>query len=258
MIRSYRRAIRLLAAACLIGHAVYASTGLPVDATEAGDQSRPTKFVLQDFPRVEQLPNYCGPASLSAVLKFWGSRDQDQQTIAKSIYDVKLQATNGAEMLLYARKLGFSAYSFNGTLSDLKRLVCQGLPVIVLTETSSSDKSGHFRVVIGYDENAAALHILDPYDTARTLMTYGEFSNLWRAKGNWGLLVVPKEKDRFAGEMGDRNTVVHLDLAQVYCRQGSYDEADREIHIALKLEPDNPGARELLSEIESRRGSHSE
>jgi len=211
--------------------------------------------MLEGFPREKQLPNYCGPAALSSVLKFWGKSEQDQKTIARCVYDPKLSATNGADLLLYARSTGLAAYSFNGSIPFLKILLAKGLPVIVLQDTDKRDRSGHFRVTIGFDERKQQVIVFDPYDLDRTRMGYEEFADLWARRGNWGLLVIPAEKDSFARKMNDLNPVVHLDLAQAYYRKGAYDEADREIRAALFLEPANSCARELFSRIEMMRGA---
>lgn len=229
--------------------------GPAVLAADARDQSPPSSYILKDYPRVKQLPNYCGPAVLATVLQYWGRSDQDQEMVGKSVYDPKIKATNGADLLFYARSIGFSAYSFNGSISSLKRLISQGLPIIVLQEMDKKDRSGHFRVVIGYSDRREEFHILDPYELDRTQMSYSDFSDLWAGKGNWGVLVLPADKDKLAAGLKERNPVVHLDLAQAYYRRGDYDDADREIRMALKLEPSSSSARDMLSRIEGLRGA---
>jgi predicted double-glycine peptidase len=231
-------------------------TALAVWAIE-NPQAReaPSKFVIEEFPREKQLPNYCGPTSLAAVLRFWGQDEQTQQVVGKCVFDAKLKATNGADMLLYARNSGLSAYSFNGNLEEIKSVVASGVPVIVLQDTSKNDKSGHFRVIVGFDDRKRIVHMFDPYEVDRTRMSYSEFSSLWLNRGNWGLIVMPKDKDAFVQRMDARNPVVHLDLAQVYFRKGSYDDADREIRLALQLEPSNGSAKELQNQIETTRGA---
>ena len=83
-----------------------------------GGEKTPARCEMT-VPYVQQIRNYCGPASLCSVLQFWGVA-VDQKSIGKSVFDSSLQATNGADMLLYARGKGFSAYSWNSSVSDLK------------------------------------------------------------------------------------------------------------------------------------------
>lgn len=250
-----RKHFTLLISIAALVMAAHVFTGQAAWAVASGDGKTPLKFVIGDFPRVQQLPNYCGPASLSTVLRYWGKDDQNQEAIGKHVYDSKISATNGADLLVYARNIGFSAYSFNGTISNIKQLLWQGLPIIVLQNTSKSDSSGHFRVVIGYDEEADSMFIFDSYQPDQEKISCKEFASLWSARGNWGLLVIPTQKDTFAKQMNDRNPVVHLDLAQAYYRKALLDEADREIRTALKLEPGNPDAQELLNRIQNTRGA---
>lgn len=206
----------------------------------------PARCVLSDVPYVHQIRNYCGPAALTSVLNFWGFAT-DQKAVGKAVFDNALQATNGADMMLYARQKGFSAYSWNSDLDDLKEKLALGVPVIILQDSSTSDRSGHYRVATGYDDSAHAIYVDDPYEPESKSMPYDKFAALWDRHGNWALLICPTDRDTFKRELDERNPVVHIDLAYIYFKRGDAEASERESRLALALEPGNYSARDLHS-----------
>ncbi|MCL5103897.1 MAG: C39 family peptidase, partial [Armatimonadetes bacterium] len=124
--------------------------------------SIPGQFRIDGVSRVKQLPNYCGPAALTSVLRHEGIQ-ATQETVAKAVYDPTLRGTNGADMLLYARQMGLAAYSWNSSLDDVKNKIAAGALVLVLQQNSEKDTSGHYRVLTGYDDTAAKFYVVDPY-----------------------------------------------------------------------------------------------
>ncbi|MCK7480217.1 MAG: C39 family peptidase [Candidatus Moduliflexus flocculans] len=115
--------------------------------------------------------NYCGPACLAMVLNSWErTRPYSQQKIAEEIFDSESQATYNSELLLYPRIKGFESYSFQGSLEILKDLIGKDIPVIVLTKTLKQVAKGHYRVVIGFDDDAGQIIFHDPYFGGRKAM----------------------------------------------------------------------------------------
>jgi ABC-type bacteriocin/lantibiotic exporter with double-glycine peptidase domain len=202
------------------------------------------------------MRNFCGPAALTSVLKYWGV-DTDQKTVGKAVFDTNLQATNGADMMLYARKKGFSAYSWNSSMLDLKSKLALGVPVIVLQDSAINDKSGHYRVATGFDDAAKVVYVNDPYEPENKAMDYTTFETLWQRHGYWSLLVCPTDRDWFKDELDKNNPVVHLDLAYVYYMRGDAESAERESRLALALEPYNYSAQDLLNKSTRALGARS-
>lgn len=230
---------------------------LALSMTPANSREKsPRHCVVGDVPYVQQMHNYCGPASLTSVLTFWGL-DIDQATIGKAVFDKSLQATNGADMILFARAKGFSAYSWNSDMGDLKAKLLTGCPVIVLQDSSITDKSGHYRVAIGYDDDKKVIYVNDPYEPDTKSISYDRFQTLWNRHGNWALLVCAKEKDQFKVELDEKNPVVHIDLAYVYFKRHDLESAERESMAALKLEPTNYCAKDLLARSTQALGARS-
>ncbi len=128
-------------------------------------KTKPEKgHLIQTVPFEKWLKrNYCGPACLAMVLNYWDeTRSFSQQKITDEIYDSESQATYNSEMVLYPRTKGFESYSFQGNLRILKEVVAKDIPVIVLTKTIKQLAKGHYRVVIGFDEDEDQIIFHDP------------------------------------------------------------------------------------------------
>lgn len=230
--------VRLVIAVLLAG----ISSGYANCAPEA----LPSKSFLDGVPYTKQMPNYCGPASLSSLLAYWHV-STDQKDIGCRVYNNVGRGTNAGDLLMYCRDNGLSAYSFNGTLADLKRCISKGYPVIVLQNISRTDTTGHFRVAVGYDDKGKSITLRDSLDTGLVKLQYDDFSKLWDKRGCWAMLVMPPDKDVFRKTLGEGNAVLHMDLAQAYLHIGKYDLAEHESIEALSIEPTNPYAKDLLT-----------
>lgn len=214
----------------------------------------PASCKIEGVPRIKQIHNYCGPATLASMLQYFGETNTTQQDVGKCVYDPVGCATNGADMLLYARTKGYAAYSWNSSIADAKKKLAAGAPVLVLQENSTRDVSGHYRVLTGYDDAKSKFYLMDPYYDI-TEMSYQECEKLWRPMGYWALLVVPTAKDVFASELGEKNAVVHMDLSSAMLKQGKYTDALAEAKLALALEPRNDYAKAIVTKINKAMGA---
>ena len=131
------------------------------------------------------------------VLNYWDeTRSFSQQKITDEIYDSESQATYNSEMVLYPRSKGFESYSFQGNLRILKDVVGKGIPVIVLTKTIKQIAKGHYRVVIGFDDDEDQIIFHDPFFGGRHAMTVQNFheglgAGEGRNQSRWMMAVVP-------------------------------------------------------------------
>ena len=213
----------------------------------------PASCRIDGVPLIKQQHNYCGPATLAALLQFNGEKTT-QDDIGKCVYDPVGCATNGADMLLYARDKGYAAYSWNSSLADAKKKIAAGVPILVLQENSTRDPSGHFRILTGYDDSKGKFYIMDPYYQPQE-MSYQDCEKLWKPMGHWALMVVPKDKDTFSKELNDSNAVVHMDLSSAMLKQGHYSDALTEAKIALALEPSNTYVKQIMNKINKAMGA---
>ncbi len=184
--------------------------------------------LIQTVPFEKWLErNYCGPACLAMVLNFWdGARSFSQRKITDEIYDSESQATYNSEMVLYPRTKGYKSYSFRGDLRILKDVVGKDIPVIVLTKTIRQIAKGHYRVVIGFDEEKGQIIFHDPYFGDRHAMTTRDFMKVWelgkgRNQSRWMMAVVP-DQGAFPFPALQNDPLTPINLATAYYRRSEY------------------------------------
>ena len=156
--------------------------------------------LIQKVPFEKWLQrNYCGPACLAMVLNYYDETQSFiQRKIADEVYDSENQATYNSELVLYPRTKGFVSYSFQGNLRILKDVVEKDIPVIVLTKTIKQIAKGHYRVVIGYDDDEGQIIFHDPYFGDLNAMTSKDFMKVWemgkgRNQFRWMMAAVPDQ-----------------------------------------------------------------
>lgn len=162
---------------------------------------------------------YCGPAAIEMVFAFYGE-DIPQSEIAdvartapyvtymdemrRAGHFSNFSTSSGDEMPdnitgYSLRKLGYGAFEQWGlTISQLKSLMDDGYPIIVLMWFTPAKVYGHYRVVVGYNETHIILHDPwnkeawgDTYGGPNTAMLESTFLELWNYVGYWGLFTCP-------------------------------------------------------------------
>ena len=192
-------------------------------------KSQPDKgHLIQTVPFEKWLKiNYCGPACLAMVLNSWeGTRSFSQRKIADEIYDSGSQATYNSELVLYPRTKGFESYSFQGNLQILKDLVAKDIPVIVLTKTIKQVAKGHYRVVIGFDDDEDQIIFHDPFFGSRRAMKVKSFMRVWelgrgRNQSRWMMAVVPGQST-FPLPALQNDPLTSINLATAYYRRSDF------------------------------------
>jgi len=197
-LKNLKRSIKVIAAGiaivCLLG------TSRSVTSSFSFDQ-----FYVYDVPYCNQNdPYWCGPASMSMVLGYWGN-NVSQEDIAAKIYDAGARITRMTDMVAYPITYGFRSQNFTGTISGLKTWIDNGVPLIVLQRFSLEEPYGHYRVVVGYNDSSAMMFTFDPKKGINFTITYAEFTQLWRPGStfwttNWTLAITP-ENNVFASLM---------------------------------------------------------
>ncbi len=107
------------------------------------------------------------------------------------------------------RQLGYAAFSYTSYdfwLDELKALVADDIPVIVLMNYYPTGGGGHYRVVIGYDDNEQCIYFTDPWGrdlnhlidwTGVIRWSYSDFQMGWNyseygaAKPYYGAVILP-------------------------------------------------------------------
>ncbi|HOD35404.1 MAG TPA: C39 family peptidase [Syntrophales bacterium] len=142
--------------------------------------------IIEGVPFVKQDSQYCGPASLSSILSFYGDT-VDQKTIGQDTYCEKFKGALITDLENFARKRGFKTRSGRGTLEDIRSAVSGGTPVIVLVDRGFWMVSRtHYLVIFGYDDGGFIAH--NGYRASQRF-PYPEFQKLWTKAGSTYLLV---------------------------------------------------------------------
>lgn len=148
-----------------------------------------------NVPYVHQTENnWCGPASLEMVLRYWGV-SVNQENIAPFVINPDDNLAHSGDMVEYAENLGFSASYGSMTIEELKENIDNKHPVIVLQWASRYDKeNSHFRVVVDYNEQKIITH--DPALKPNYPFTYEEFFELWLRENyteNESIIISPSQ-----------------------------------------------------------------
>jgi len=166
---------------------------------------------------------------MAMVLSFWKNKKQSQEEIAHGMYNFYKEIAYNSEMVLYPRKVEMMSYSFSGDIPTLKELIKKDIPLIVLHKPVKQINKGHYRVVIGFDENSQQIIFHDPLLGKRCAADEDIFNDLWHwddevNKKNWTLAVVSKDVD-FSSLGIESKYLTYINLATSYYRRSKYDKS---------------------------------
>jgi len=189
-------------------------------------QAVPTQYDITNVPyHSQQTSWWCGPAALEMLFNYW-CPDIDQTEIAGvsdaassyGVYEEELaRASQFSSMSssvqdhslrgytarpvgygLAAASWGTGSARYAYRYSDIKSLVSQDYPVLVLTGYMDSTDSGHFRLIKGYDDTTGAIIFHDPWyqgpgpNGPDQVMSQSFFvDNLWTYSNRWGMIAAP-------------------------------------------------------------------
>ncbi len=198
----------------------------------AAGSSLPEAYLITGVPQHKQINALsCGPGALEIVFDFWGV-DIDQKAIADVArssskgtltWDIMraghfsyLSAANGSSYPheeptggFPERPIGYASFNYssdNFWWPDLKALVASNIPVVLLMKYAPNDDTGHYRVIVGYDEIKKVVYFMDPWERDLRRMTYPDgtvtwdmtdFKNAWNyskygtSHPYWGAAIIP-------------------------------------------------------------------
>jgi len=188
--------------------------------------------------------NYCGPAAMAMVLSYWTDNIQTQSKIAKGMHGFKGEIAYNSEMVFYPRTMGLMSYSFNGDIQTLKELIKKDIPLIVLHKPVKQINKGHYRVIIGFDENSQQVIFHDPLLGKKFAAEYDTFNDLWHwgdnvNKNNWTLVVVPNDK-KFESLQIESKYLTYINMATSYYRKEDYENSLKMWESASYEKPSEP------------------
>ena len=153
----------------------------------------------EEIRLVEGVPGYvqdryqCGPSALSSVIAYWRGRGlssayADAETIGRDIYSKSARGVLGMDLLFYAQDLGFEAIQTKGGIGELRGLIDDETPAIILVDYGSGPyQINHFMVAYGYSEEGFVVHS----GTGVRHITEKELQRIWERAGYWSLVIKP-------------------------------------------------------------------
>jgi tetratricopeptide (TPR) repeat protein len=193
----------------------------------------------------QQDRNYCGPATLAMLMNYWSKEKKyNQHEVAEAIYDEKTKIAYNSDMVFFPNQEGLTAYSFNSTMEELKKLIDSGIPVIVFQKPVKQIKKGHYRVVFGYDEEKKAFVLHDPMLGPNRGIRYKDFQELWNFGDNanmqnWTLAIFPENKQSLFPDL-KCSYIFHINMATAYYKKQKYDESIAEWEQAIEKSRNEP------------------
>lgn len=165
-------------------------------------QDHPEYTKILDLPYVKQQCNYCGPASLSMVMQYFGySTTQEEIAEELGAKEIKKQGVEPGELALYARRRGMRVSARNDVgLGGMLRALEKDLPLIAMCRAFPPQRGLHYAVIRGYDLEEEALFIHDPAWSRRKKTPWEDFEPRWwipkESYFYFALVVEPKKELR--------------------------------------------------------------
>jgi len=200
---------------------------------------------LQEFPRQLQRWNYCGPAVLSMVFKYW-DRDVPQERIGRVVCG---KGTPYYALASYARRQGFETYAVSGDADILRKLIARGIPAIIGIRNASQ---GHYRIAVGADLGLETWFFRDPAVLPLMELTEREMMSGWKSEGCWMLVPVPRWARRsLAGVIPERSRRLGELQCALYKRLdgGNWAEAEASAGKMLRLDGRSEPAFRAIGEL---------
>ena len=173
----------------LVWFAIHAAGGPP---------ELPVAHRLSEVPLVERSADRCGPAALSAVLRYHGDQ-VGMGEIAEAIYLPDYRGSLNLDLLLFSRRRGFEAWAGTGSADQLRRALAGNRPVICMVRRSNPLASrNHFVVVRGYDWGREVWFV-DSGEGKEDVLRAADFEAEWGRCDHW-MLVVEGKKPAATGQ----------------------------------------------------------
>ncbi len=178
-------------------------TPAPTASPTASATPLPDAVLLEGVRHEYQQWNNCGPATLAMTLSFWGWQGDQRDTAAylkpnprdKNVMPYEMAGYVNDETDLRA------VWRVGGDAATLKRLLAAGFPVVVekgFEGVNFDGWMGHYGLLVGYDEAAAAFWVFDSYEGPERAfqIPYAKVFDYWPHFNYTYIVVYPPERER--------------------------------------------------------------
>lgn len=188
-----RRRVQLLGAFPLVAALAAVACMRPTLEGTLPERSDGSGHLITSVPFLPQESYQCGPAALAMVMQYYGA-EVGQEEIATEVVRPSIRGTLNLELEFYARRRGFHARSFVGTLERLRGEIRRNRPLVVLQDLGVGPYAvPHFAVVVGFDDRTETV-VLHSGTTPYLIVPYREFERSWAKRRAWTLLVTPADE----------------------------------------------------------------
>lgn len=154
-----------------------------------GNKESSANIIIKNVPFYPDESCQCGPASLAMVMNYLQVMVKPEE-IAEDIHSKSAHGTLNLDMVLYARRKGLSALQYTGSLSDIRKNIGDGKPLIVLVDYGFSFyEASHFMAIVGYNEDGM---IVNSGKRKEHFIPEKEFLKAWKKTNYWTLLIQHK------------------------------------------------------------------
>ncbi len=218
---------------------------------EGKENTLPPEHLIYGVPYESQPAgsSYCGEASLYMIVHYWDEKSTvTQEYLIKELFSPLFDSTFPYAIEHYLASKGFTVVTDrSGNIETVKQYVCQDIPVLVVNSITAMNNSGHFRVVIGYDDEKEEITCHDPALGNNYIMTYTEFFGAWDFYHYWMMAAYPsdykkiissKKKEPYRERTVNMNGKVLMVRGRDYLRAGYYMKSIEELKKARTLATD--------------------
>jgi hypothetical protein len=147
--------------------------------------SRPSAHVL-DVPYLPQSELLCGGAALAMVERWWGRRGVYAEDFV-SLVRPELRGILTTDLVAAARARGWETRAFDGTPEEVRSILEQGTPVVVLIRIAPDRY--HYVVLLGWSDGRVTFH--DPARAPSRSIDETEFFAEWDGAERWAMVLHP-------------------------------------------------------------------
>ncbi|OPY72786.1 MAG: Peptidase C39 family protein [Syntrophorhabdus sp. PtaU1.Bin058] len=150
--------------------------------------------LLRGVPFFRQDDFQCGPSALATVIHYWYikkniDRRPSYDDIAAAVYSPSARGVLGIDLELYAKRLGFDATQYSGSVADIRDNINKEVPLIILVDYGFLMYQGnHFMVTTGYTNDGI---VVNSGRKQNEIIPDGELEKIWQKTGYWSLRIQP-------------------------------------------------------------------
>lgn len=183
----------------------------------------------------------CLPLVVDAIALYWGEQISETDVLKKSKEYENIKGTIMVEGLNLAERYDLKSYIYNGSLSDLKKRIQQGIPVIVILP-GIYDVLQHAVIIAGYNDAERRIITYIPEPDTFGAIPEDRFLQEWEQENMLSIIIFPKDME----ETISKDTLKHQKSnrlcyeAEKLRFQNRLDDCIALLDKTVNMENDNP------------------